>query len=343
MGIYLCFLLSLFVFSILDYFTKITPIKKKIIERIYIVFTFILFAFNRESSDYNNYTQIFNGNYGVVKEKGYVAFNYLIKSLGGNFNTVLFILGILMIFVLFEVYNCEYKLTLLFFYSFQCMIFDIIQVRNSFCLLFVLIGLKFLTKKKDFWFLFFNLLAISFHKIACIYLIFYFLNKFKFKDFMRLLFTLFIAGCFSVGILVTILKLFFPEKIVYISQNLRSGMLIYCILFGINIFVCIVMNNRKNITDEEAVYIKFIIFPVIFLPFSGFIMELIQRLWRNTLLAELLYCLTYLKYKNKEGKNIVLYLVLLIQQVFFLGIRLVANSNFILDILKQMGNIKFYF
>lgn len=342
MSIYLYLVFSTFIFTILENFTNVTKkVYFKCIQYFYVFVLFILFAFNRDNADYRNYQSIFNGTYGVVKEKGYIFFNNLIKKCGGNYNFVLLILGILVILVIFKLYGVKKKITLIFIYAIHNMIFDIIQVRNLYCVLFILIGIKYLQKRKDKIYLFYNFLAITFQKIGYIYIIFYIFNKFKLRTYIKILLFSFLISIISKDFLNLIANNFFPEKAYYFQNTIRKGILIYYCLFIIDVFVVFYINYKKKISCEEEVYIKFILFPIIFLPFGGYFFILIERLWRNTFLLKLLYCLNLSKIKKKKLKYIIL--ILLIQQIFFLSIRLWRAPEVIMRLFREMGNIQFYF
>lgn len=344
MSVYFYLVFSTFFFTVLENFTNVTKkIYFKYIQYFYISVLFILFTFNRDNADYKNYQSIFNGTYGVVKEKGYIYFNNLVKKCGGNYNFILLILGILVILVIFKLYGVEKKITLIFIYAIHNMIFDIIQVRNMYCILFILIGIKYLQKKKDMIYLFCNFLAATFQKIGYVYIVFYIFNKLRLKTYIKILVFIFLISFISKDFLKLIADNFFPEKAYYFQNNIRSGILIYYCLFIIDIFILFYMNYKKKINLEEEIYIKFILFPIIFLPFCGHFLVLMERLWRNTFLLKLSYYLKFFKLKSSKRKSILLVSFLIIQQLFFLSIRLWRAPEFIIELFKEMGNIQFYF
>lgn len=340
MTVYLLMIISCFLGSILENTKRMNKKIIKFFQKIYICFFFILIAFNRGNSDYKNYISIFDGTYGVVKEKGYVFFNGIIKYFGGTYNYVPLIMGLLMIYVIFIIYNVKKRITLIFLYSVHNFIFDIIQVRNTFCIFFILIGLVFLKEKKKIKYLIFNVLATSFHTVGCVYFLFYLLSRIKITKYIFALFLSFIVNTLFLDKYVLLAKNLFPSKSYYIKINFNYGVLVFFLLFFIDIFLISYIENTKikYYSRERDLYIKFILFPIFFLPFGSFHGELIQRLWRNTFILKIIYCLMF----SGKKKNKVI-IILFLQQLIYLGIRLWRDPNFILGLLKQFNNIDFYF
>ncbi|WP_416337702.1 EpsG family protein [Fusobacterium hominis] len=338
MIIYLSLLISSFFFSVLEVFT-IENTKKyfQYIANTYVFVLFILFSFNRKNNDYEAYVNIFDG-ITTVKEKGYVFLNYVIKYFGGTYNINLLILGILLIYVLFSVYKIEYKIFFIFLYSIYALIYDINQVRNLYSIMFVLIGLKFLSLKKDMLFILFTALACFFQRVAFIYFLFYLLSKFEIRTYIKAIVISFVLLlCFIIKS-QDIMLLVFPDKMVYyLSNNPNHGFVLYYLYFLYDIFLLIYL--RKNL-DIESVYFKFILFPIIMLPTSYLFLELIGRLWRNSLYIKLFYLLPSLKDRKKRT---IIFISLIIEQVLFLGPGFILAPKYTVDFLSQISNICFYF
>lgn len=302
------------------------------------MFFFIIIVFNRDNSDYKNYVAIFSGTYGVLKEKGYIYFNKLIQTLGGNYNIIPFIMGLFMVYVLFKKYDVKEKITLIFIYSIHNLIFDIIQVRNTFCVFFILIGIIFLQNHKEIKYLIINFIATSFHTIGVVYFIFYILTKINLKIYNLLLIFTNIINLLLINKYLYLLKEIFPTKTYYIENNFNYGVFIFYLLSFIDILLILFIERKKKKNREKELYIKFILFPIFFLPFGVFHGELIQRIWRNAFLLKIIYCL---KFSNKKKKIVISLLVL--QQIVYLGIRLWKAPEFIISLLEQFNNIEFYF
>lgn len=341
--IYLLLVLSSFFFSFLEVF--ISKIKRryfKVFEKIYICVLFLLFVFNRGNSDYGNYCAIFNGNF-IVKEKGYLFFTKTLANIGGNHNLVLLLLGMLLIYVFFYLYKNTYKISFIFLYSIYTFMYDINQIRNLFCILFVLIGLKFLQKNKDIFYLIFNILGISFQRIGYIYIIFYILKKLKLKNYLKMIGTLFFLGIFFIPVFKDIMIYLFPDKaFFYFSIKPRFGMIIYCFFIVMDIFILKILKYNKKIEKDEIILIKFILFPIIFLPYSILSIELMNRVWRNSLYLKWIYVFKSLKNRKKKDKFIV-YFTLIFQQIIILGIEFLKNREYLINLTSQLNNVKFYF
>lgn len=345
MALYLSLILSSFFLSFLELFVKKNKKKYfKIIQKLYIFAVFLLFTFNRKNSDYNNYLKVFNGEKNIVSEKGYLFLTSIIRILGLNHHFIILLLASLMIFVLFYLYKTKYIISFIFLYIFYTFVYDINQIRNFFCILFILIGINFLKKNKNFLYIIFNILAITFQRLGYIYLIFYILQKFKIKTYMRILAILFIIGLFFTPIFEKSMIYLFPGKaIYYFSRKPNIGMLMYYGFLVIDIVIIRIGNYKKIKIKEENLYIKFILFPIIFLPFSCLSIELIERIWRNCLYLKWFYCLKYLKDKNNLKVNILLWSCLIFQMIFFIGVFIIKDHETIINILEQIKNVGFYF
>lgn len=336
---YFILILSTFITSILENLKNINKKFLKFFQKICIVLFFILISFNRDNSDYNAYVNIFNRGFNDgVREKGYLFFTESIKYFGGSYNIVPFTMGIFMIYVLFKKYKVKDKATLILIYALHNLIFDIIQIRNTFCVLFILSGIYLLQKNKNIGYLIYNLLAISFHKIGIIYLLFYILNKIKLKKYIILIVLNNIISLFISNIYTFLIIKFFPTKVAYLKIEFNRGVLIFYLLTLIDIILTVYIEKNRKKDKQREIYLKFILFPILFLPIGIFTSELIQRLWRNAFLLKIIYCLRF----SKSRKKVVI-IILIFQQILYLSYRLWRGPEFILTLLKQFSNIKFYF
>lgn len=338
MAIYLSLVFSSFLFSIIELFkNNKRNLCLKIVKKIYIFILFILFIFNRCNNDYENYLKIFTGE-RPGKEKGYLLFVKILKNLGGNHNLVILLLGVLLIFVLFYLYKSKNMISFIFLYLLCSFVYDINQIRNLFCIMFILIGIKFLQKRKDSIYLIFNALASSFQSLGFVYFIFYFLQKIRLKKYFKLVIVLFIFGFLLIPIFPKIITFIFPKKaIYYLSLKPRFGMLLYYIFIVMDIFM---LKYKNRITKKDILLIKFILFPIIFLPYSFFFLEIIHRIWRNTLYIKWLYLLKDLE---NEKKKYVIFILLISQQLMFISANFIKSNEAVINLLSQVGNVRFYF
>lgn len=338
MSIYLSLVLSSFLFSIFEIFKENKKnLFFKVIKKGYVFILFLLFIFNRDNSDYQNYLKIFKGEL-LVKEKGYIFLIQFFKIFNGNHNFIILILGILLIYTLFYLYKVKYEISFIFLYSIYVFAFDINQIRNLFCILFIMIGIKFLQKKKDLFYLIFNGLAASFQSLGYIYFVFYFLQKIKLKKYIKIISVLFICGFFTLFIFPKAMEFFFPDKAqAYFDRKPRFGMILYYIFIITDIFI---IKCKEKIKKEDILLIKFTLFPIIFLPYSFFFLELIHRVWRNALYIKWFYLLKDL---GSEKKKYFIFSLLATQQFMLIGVDFIKSKEFVISLVGQIGNLGFYF
>lgn len=337
MQLYLFLIFSLFIFSCLELFTQKNEYIRTI-QKIYISIVFVLLTFNRKNSDYKNYLKVFDGEKNIVSEKGYLFFVKILKILGGNHNLILLILGCLFFFVIFYLYKKKYEITFIFLYLIYLFMYDINQIRNLFCILFILIGIKFLGKNKKYFYLIFNILAVSFQRLGYIYFIFYFLQKLKLRNYLKVIGMLFMGGIFFIPIFKKMMIILFQDKAMfYFAQTPRFGMLLYYIFIVMDIFLLKKLYYKNN----KELLLKFILFPIIFLPYSILSIELIRRIWRNTLYLKWFYFLKLLENENYK-KKVIVYFVLFSQQFMILSIEFFKDPRRVVDLISQIKNINFY-
>ncbi len=295
-----------------------------------------------------------------------------------------------MIYTLFYLYRIKYEFCFIFLYLIYIFMFDINQIRNLFCILFIMIGVKFLQKKKKFLYLIFNGLAASFQSLGYIYFVFYFLQKIKLKKYIKIISVLFICGFFTLYLIfnglaasfqslgyiyfvfyflqkiklkkyikiISVLficgfftlfifpkamEFFFPDKAqAYFDRKPRFGMILYYIFIIMDIFI---IKCKEKIKKEDILLIKFTLFPIIFLPYSFFFLELIHRVWRNALYIKWFYLLKGL---GNEKKKYFIFSLLATQQFMLIGFflelihRVWRNALYIkwFYLLKGLGNEK---
>ena len=338
MLIYLSLVLSSFIFSIFEIFKENkNNVFFKIIKKGYIFILFILFIFNRNNNDYQNYLKIFKGEL-QVKEKGYIFLVHILNFFKGNHNFIILILGILLIYTLFYLYRIKYEFCFIFLYLIYIFVFDINQIRNLFCVLFIMIGIKFLQKKKKFFYLIFNMLGSLFQSLGYVYFSFYFLQKIKLKKYIKLIAILSILGFLMIPIFSKIMTMIIPDKATfYLLRKPRFGMILYYIFIIMDILI---IKCKEKIKKEDILLIKFVLFPAIFLPYSFLFLEIIQRVWRNALYIKWFYLLKDL---GSEKKKYFIFSLLATQQFMLIGVDFIKSKEFVISLVAQIGNLGFYF
>lgn len=340
MKLYLFLIFSSFIFSLIELFTnQVNKSYFKKIQKIYIVILFILFIFNRDNRDYQAYLDFFDEK--NLTEKGYMFLIKVVKVIGGNHNIILLILGMLLIYTLFYLYKTKYVISYIFLYMMLSFVYDINQIRNLFCILFVLIGIKMLQKNKYIQYIFMNILSFLFQRFGYVYILFFISQKLKVKDFKKIIFILFILGFFGIMVVEQIIIFLFPEKANYYFQyKPRFGVLIYYVLLGTDIFLLKLIKNKKE-SKKEMLLRKFILFQFIFLAYSSLHLEIISRVWRNTLYIKWFYSLRKMEEKRKKNK-ILIFSLLVFQQLILLGVGLFFEYENTIELLSEISNIKFH-
>ena len=186
MAIYISVVFSSFIFSLLELFTSLRKEKWfKMIQFLFLVILFVLYAFNRGNTDYENYVKIFNGEM-EVHDKGYIFLSDIIKNLGGTYNYIPLVTGFFLIIYFFYFYKTDYTITFIFLYFILSFIFDFNQIRNTLCSGFLLIGLLYLNKNRKIMYLIFNIIAIFFQRFGLLILLFFILNRYDLKKYKKI-------------------------------------------------------------------------------------------------------------------------------------------------------------
>ena len=316
MAVYISFVLSSFIFSLFELFTDVRKERWfKLLQYLFIISLFVSYAFNRGNTDYENYIKIFNGEMEVA-EKGYLFLNSLIKAIGGSYNIVPLILGVFMIFCLFCLYKTDYPISFIFFYVIMTFMFDVNQIRNMFSMLFQRIGI--------------------------IYFGFFILNKFNLKKYKKIIFFIFIAELLCLNVFPYILTEFFPDKVYYLERQTHLSPLAYAVYLFINLLILKLTERGKNSVDEE-IFIKLILFPIIFLPTSFFFLEILTRVVRFSNYIKWVYFFKYIRKREKIGTVLVIFLLLLLQEIFLWGVGFYHDPSHRIGLMNEISNIDFYF
>ncbi|MGL4997909.1 MAG: EpsG family protein [Cetobacterium sp.] len=329
-------LISLF-FGIIEIFQdyKFKYIHKILILTL-IASIFGFFSFNKTNNDYQAYLQIFKNEKNV--EIGYVYIIKIIKFFGGNHQTIVLGIGILLsIYLLFEVLKkTKYSILIISLYFSQNFIYDLNQLRNTLCYLIILFGLNCLSENKNTKYIFLNFLAISFQRLGIIYLLYFLLSKINKKSYYKIITILSIGGIFAIPIIKMILLKFFPDKAsIYFGFKVSKGFLFYYILCGLDLLVLKIAGAFETETKEEDIYLKFILFPIIFLPYGVLSIEIISRVYRNALFIK--WILIFKKIRFEKLKlRITVVLLSLLGAALPIIVTYYKDKEFLLKLLKTL-------
>lgn len=303
-----------------------------------------LFMFNRENADYNNYVKAFNEklNNGEM-EKGYLTLVEIVKSLNGNHNWIIILTSILVFF--FLIYKKSYySITFLFLYLISNFLYDLNQIRNILMISLIYITLEYLKKKKYKKVILLYIVAITIHKLACIYLLFYLLYFLLEKKYKKVIEKIFICLLFLIPI-----YFLFPEVIEKILQILSGrnsyfkgvnlGYLVSSFQVIIDFILLKLLYEEK---DDSNIYVKFFIFTFLFFPICFISKELYTRIYRNSLFAKWYYVLNKMKNKNIFERNLILILLILNAGISFL-VMYFRSNEFIVNLFSMISNVKIVF
>ena len=247
-------------------------------------------------------------------EKGYVLLNKLIATIYDNerfFIVVTSFLAILptCIFIQKKSENCY--LGYMLYVAMEFWFNEMYVIRQSIAISFCLISLIFINKKgfKNFlYFLFFVLLASSFHQTAIIFVITYFLRFIKIN-----------CKSFLVGMTIVIIFLIGGKQIVtFLNQFARikyeigftGGFMMWLCLWAMAIFIYIAYNGEFNEHPDRKILYLMIVCSVIVQTLSLNI-ELLIRLARYFMMAIFaIFPSAYKRFIARDGS---------------LGIQIVAN------------------
>lgn len=350
MWIYFVILMSLCINCVLRY-TKFSMIVKY--NNLALMVFFLIFGIN--NADYGAYVRAYSNPewYESNMEFGYIGMTKLLNAIGFyNYITVLIILGVLLIYTMVKIDNVvisKYRMNdaLVLFYPLSY-IFFLIQIRNSFMILFVINFVLAVYEKKKIKAFFFAALSISFQYFAVVYILGFALcyiviirNKdlntiFKLKNFIIVIALMLAVTILKNEIILIISKI--PIALVatkinlYITREYETGVGIYVwsILAIIDIVVFYYMGIKKISMEKKslAIYLyPFLLFGVFVSIFIVFFNEF-SRYFRDMFLfkAVLWWSLGNLIPK-KYHRYLFLY-VLITGLVIMLGLGFDADSVF---------------
>ena len=247
-----------------------------------IVFSFIYSGNIREDiSDLYRYKLQYLNQYSWFQEKGYSFFSYIASKIGIPFNLYLLIIFLMFIIALLffcRKYQCNYSVFFLMFSLFY--FFFVMEVLRFFLALSMLIiGSRFLIDGKKLAFIFFVLLATSFHLTFIIFFLLLvttcekFSNKFYYiyVSFFMLISVLTILNGMQVPFISGVFNILSSSFLDSKNLSFYNGMIaaknswIYTTLYYFLNFLLLYISkklivfaktevNKKNITDISKLY-----------------------------------------------------------------------------------------
>lgn len=306
---------------------------------------FILVGLNRMNPDYNGYSgSFYNGNDNL--EVGYRFFNWLLKSAGLPFESVILIAGLLLLLVLFKLSAGQHRNQLVFYYLMFPLALDLPQLRNTFMYLLVILFLVVFAHRNRLVFLGGIILSSTFHMLGILYAPFVLLIK---KD--RKAFYLWIAILFAVlsigaiGLRIA-LKIFpFPNDITEeIDPFEWFYFAIQVVQIGIDLFTFWWIDRKLKMSTEistepstkslivENLY-RFGIYSVLYLPLVSLSTEM-YRFRRNAQLVKYAYSAYAMNYLNLKDR-LILTGLLLVNVAFVVGMLIYTGDAHIFTYFDQ--------
>lgn len=235
-------------------------------------------------SDYDNYVNIF---YNIQRgfremDPAYFWINKIIGQLNLNFQYVYLVVYGIAFFVLIKClknYSADIYLSILLFFT---VFFDLIffQIRQLVSVLICLYAYQFIANRKIWKYMFFVVIASTFHKSAIIMLPAYFLLIYEFPASYYLLGSglFYGAGRFSHRFIPAILSRFMPQRLSWYQRFRASSINKWQILFLslVLIIVCLYYKQLKNLDIINKKFLNGVFIYSILYCFGRWVPEVIR-------------------------------------------------------------------
>lgn len=288
-------------------------------------FLFVLIGFNRMSRDYLAYEFAFiDTTFRQSLESGYAFIVETIDRLGGDHSTIVFLSALLFLCILLKLSRTSsYVNLVIFFYCGSILIYDITQTRNFLMYLLVIVSLYFVIKGKPIKHYLFLFIATLMHKLALIYVPFYFFCKIDKKKFEKVMLFIAILLIVSSPLIIMLMKVLFPaEMSSYLKRTPGMGVLINYTYVIMDLFTVWWINQKisSKVIEKEhrklEVFYRFSWFPILIIPFSHYFLEVI-RIQRNSLLIKYIFVALAMKYLTIKQRVVAVVMLLISTIVYF--------------------------
>lgn len=337
--------MSIFLYGSVSIFTALCAelsvrVRDKIIRYIFILFTLIIpssLAGMRYGigTDYFSYKRIFeniNNGLGSRTEIGYNLINYIIGHMGGNIQTVFFVVSFVTILFIY-LSLCEHKGKisvgigmLVFMLIYYQLSYNV--VRHVLAMSIGLYSVKYIFKRRFFKYTIFILLAMSFHLSSVLMFPFYYIYKLIGVKKRAILKTLFFIS--------VVLFMINYDKILYFIINKIPAIEYYSIYlktkdnvsFGFGIFILnipyilpglIYYNQLKEYDDRFIFYYELLLVGFLLKFMSYFAADYISRV-SDIFFISIIIIIPYYFKILKRRKNLVVLNIFLIAFLFFMWI-----------------------
>lgn len=303
---YIVLVLSLFVWMVVLNYSRANKLSNIFV--ILIITT--LFVINRQNQDYDAYVDIFTTN-ELYAEVGYRWLIYAVKYLGGTHDTIIIIMGLFVGITLLRLSRyCQYIAFAAILYMLCPMPIDIVQVRNTFLLMFLINSLIELEKGRKIRSLSFLFLVVMFHSLGIIYLLGWIIIQFrKWKSYNFLMMIGLISSFVITPVFIKALIFIFDTRTLhaYISESIKvHSLVIWGAPFLLNIFLIYQLKKIAVITNPDVrnwieLIFSLMLFLALFSPLLLYIDE-INRIYRNSMLLNGMVIMSLAPYLNKQTR-----------------------------------------
>lgn len=311
---------------------------KKIINIMPVFFIMYYFSINKTNFDYPSYLYLFENlpnDTHVQAEYGFKIFLNFFKNIGGSYQCFVFIISFCYFWIFFlQEKEVKEKSFIIFCYMLFYALYDINTIRNTIVVTIIFIILN--KNKKRFFNINIMFVASLFHRISYIYILFFYFEKLKIKKYIKLVMILFVGGFFGKFLIKEIINILFYDKTkYYLNEIVNKGQYVYYIYYFFDIITIFLVQNFKQMTKKEERYIKFILFPIVVLPYSSFTLAIISRMYRNTYLIKMIYVVSKLEKCKRNLKTVLILFILILNSFLPLIVTYYSNEKFFYEIINR--------
>lgn len=339
----------LLILMVVAFVTK--GIKSRRVNLISILIIAPFLIFNRGNPDYYSYVEIFMSP-ETYAEGGYSFLIRVIKLFGGNSHEqVLLVLGIFLIVTLYRLTKyVEQTNLIIFLYALFPFVIDIIQIRNTFMILFVLNAVIEYINKKKIRCLIFLILGALFHNFGLVYIVAFFaINFIERNKYHKIMIVTGFLNFVLMPIIIKMVMMYIPivrvgeRLLIYLAETnkfkslLSWGLILFLdlVIFG---FVVKHKDIKENTQKRELIQLLYdlIYFGVAFFPCLLYLDES-SRFFRNMFLFKYILLGCYIPSMTRDEKILFVFYMIVTAMLFSVLFHSdIINYN---DILKQ--NIMF--
>lgn len=180
-------------FGIFDIFYE-NKNKSKILIILMVVIWILLSTRGFLGTDWYFYYPSFMSN-TYIYEKGYMLYSFLIGSIYKNytfFQSITLGIDFICLYFIFKKYCKYYILAFVIFFSIQGLFMEVELLRNMKAIILFIFSLKYIEERKFIPYIILNLIGVSFHQSAILYIPLYYLLNINFNK--KLIISLFLLG-----------------------------------------------------------------------------------------------------------------------------------------------------